>query len=205
MIYIHIFLFQTTWRTELLTNGPNFSILVSVYFPSSCVHDFLWMSRLNRIVNCAKGWRKAWLLCSSKSRCFVKARLNCLPTGNFLAEVVTWGSLAWAIICSLWVLAFSLDPDHIFVNTFPSVIPNAKLITISNNVLLNWAETLRGRNVQSTSSVLQEWNDKEKKKETTKELHKSKTLSNYSHVYSAGSNFKEVDILLKACICTSNF
>ena len=56
----------------------------------------------------------------------VKARFNCLPTGNFLAEVVTWGSLAWAIICSLQVLAFSLGPAHIFVNTFLSVIPNSK-------------------------------------------------------------------------------
>ena len=65
----------------------------------------------------------------------VKARFNCLPTGNILAEVVTWGSIAWAIICSLQVLAFSLDPTHIFVNTFPSVIPNSKLITISNNDL----------------------------------------------------------------------
>ena len=64
-----------------------------------------------------------------------KARFNCLPTGNFLAEVFTWGSLAWAIICSLQVLAFSLDPAHIFVNTFLSVIPNSKLITISNNDL----------------------------------------------------------------------
>ena len=115
-----------------------------VYFPSSCVHHFLWMSRLKRIVKCAKGWRKAWLLCSSKSRCFVKARFNCLPTGNFLAEVVTWGSLAWAIICSLQVLAFSLDPAHIFVNIFLSVIPNSKLITISNNDLpkhLSWNST----------------------------------------------------------------
>ena len=50
---------------------------------------------------------------SSRSRCFVKARFNCLPTGNFLAEVVTWGSLAWAIICSLWVFAFSFDLAHL--------------------------------------------------------------------------------------------
>ena len=146
----------------------------------------------------------------SQIRCFVKARFHCLATGNFLAEVVTWGSLAWAIICSLRVLAFSLDPAHIFVNTFPSVIPNSKLITISNNVLLkhlSWNSTWT--NVQSTSSVLQEWNDKEKKKET-KELDKSKKLSNYRLLYSAGSNFKdsEVDIpksMLIKGICTSNF
>ena len=73
-----------------------------------------------------------------------------------------------------------------------------------------WAETLRGRNVQSTSSVFQEWNDKEKKKETMKELHKSKKLSNYRLLYSAGSNFKdcEVDIpksMLIKGICTSIF
>ena len=134
-----------------------------------------------------------------------------MPTGNFLAEVVTWGSLAWAIICSLWVLVFSLDPAHIFVNTFPSVIPNSKLITILNNVLpkhLSWDSTWT--DVQLTSSVLQEWNDKEKKKETTKELHKSKKLLNYRLLYSAGSNFKdcEVDIpksMLIKGICTSIF
>ena len=50
---------------------------------------------------------------SSRSHCFVKARLYCLPTDNFLAEVVPWGSLAWAMICSLWVLAFSFDLGHI--------------------------------------------------------------------------------------------
>ena len=38
-------------------------------------------------------------------------------------------ALLRAIICSLWVLAFSLDPAHIFVSTFPSVIPNSELIT----------------------------------------------------------------------------
>ena len=94
----------------------------------------------------------------------VKVRFNCLPTGNFLAEVVTWGSLAWAIICSLWVLAFSLDPAHIFVNTFPSVIPNSKLITISNNDLpkhLSWNSTWTQRVVKG-------------EKETSEELHKSK-------------------------------
>ena len=48
---------------------------------------------------------------SSRSRCFVMARFNCLPTGNFLAEVVT--CLAWAIICSLWVFAFSFDLAHL--------------------------------------------------------------------------------------------
>ena len=71
-----------------------------------------------------------------------------------------------------------------------------------------WAETLRGRNVQSTSSVFQEWNDKEKKKETTKELHKSKKLSNCRLLYSAVSNFKEVDIpksMLIKGICTTTF
>ena len=31
-----------------------------------------------------------------------------------------------------------------------------------------WAETLRGRNVQSTSSVLQEWNEKAKKRRQRK-------------------------------------
>ena len=50
----------------------------------------------------------------------------------------------------------------------------------------------------------------EKKKETTKELHKSKKLLNYRLLYSAGSNFKdcEVDIpksMLIKGICTSNF
>ena len=49
---------------------------------------------------------------------------------------------------------------------------------------------------------------KRKKKETTKELHKSQKLSNYRLLYSAGSNFKEVDIpksMLIIGICTSNF
>ena len=50
----------------------------------------------------------------------------------------------------------------------------------------------------------------ELKKETTKELHKSKKLSNYRLLYSASSNFKdsEVDIpksMLIKGICTSNF
>ena len=91
------------------------------------------------------------------------------------------------------------------------MIPNSKLITISSNVLpkhLSWNSTWT--DVQSMSSVLQEWNDNEKKKETTKELHKWKKLSNYRLLYSAGSNFKdsEVDIpksMLIKGICTSNF
>ena len=50
---------------------------------------------------------------SSRSHYFVKARFNCLPTDNFLAEVVPWGSLAWAMICSQRVLAFFFDLAHI--------------------------------------------------------------------------------------------
>ena len=51
---------------------------------------------------------------------------------------------------------------------------------------------------------------KRKKKETTKELHKSKKLWNYRLLYSAGSNFKdsEVDIpksMLIKRIYSSNF
>ena len=71
------------------------------------------------------------------------------------------------------------------------------------------AETLGGptcsQRVQYSKSEMTK-----RKKETTKELHKSKKLSNYRLLYSAGSNFKdcEVDIpksMLIKGICTSNF
>ena len=140
--------------------------LVSVLAPTrqQCQQ---WRLHFYCHVSCLRRFEEKFncYICSSKSPCFVKARFNCLPTGNFLAEVATCDSLAWAIICSLRVLAFSLDPAHIFVNTFPSVIPNSKLITISNDVLpkhLSWNSTRTQRAVNEFSIPRVKW-QREKK------------------------------------------
>ena len=108
----------------------------------------------------------------------VKARFNCLPTCNFLAEVFTWGSLSWTINRSLQDLAFSLDPAHIFVNTFLSVIPNSKLITISNNDLpkhLSWNSTWTQRVVNEFSAPRVKWK-REKKRRQRKNCINRKTV-----------------------------
>lgn len=49
---------------------------------------------------------------SSRSHCFVKARLKYLLPDNFQAEVVPCGSLAWA---TAWVLDFLSDLAHIIM------------------------------------------------------------------------------------------
>ena len=73
------------------------SLLMLWKFTVACVLDYVL---------------KVERLKSSRSHCFVKARFECLPPDNFLAEVVPCGSLAWATV---WVLDFLFDLAHIIM------------------------------------------------------------------------------------------
>lgn len=56
-------------------------------------------SKVWTFVSFASKNRFKWNWTPVSGHCFVKARYKYLPTDNFLAEVVTCGSLAWAVIC----------------------------------------------------------------------------------------------------------
>lgn len=81
-------------KLKLVLTFDNLSVKLLKCFKSLFIAKFGHLSVLLLKTGSFK-----WNWTPVSGHCFVKARYKYLPTDNFLAEVVTCGSLAWAVIC----------------------------------------------------------------------------------------------------------